>query len=159
MKAWQTWLAPYMSAVCREVNKWTQLFDATLIFIHMDLSAASESIVLAHLNHCQLLLPMIGTVLLPLWDKRKFRLVCEDVVWINTCSFNRQNKCGCALDGKFQVIIFCSHGLFKVISFEKMLYFCYCGWCSVKVNVCYFSFYSLWHVAETLHALRAQLWW
>lgn len=66
MKAWQTWLAPYMSAVCREVNKWTQLCDATLIFIHMDLSAASESIVLAHLNHCQLLLPMIGTVLLPL---------------------------------------------------------------------------------------------
>lgn len=54
------------------MNKWTQLFDVTVIFIHMDLSAASESIVRAHLNHCQLLLPMIGTVLLLLGPKRKF---------------------------------------------------------------------------------------
>lgn len=80
MKARQTWLAPYKSPVWREVNKWTQLFDATVIFIHMDLSAASESIVLAHLNHCQLLLPMIGTVLLLLGYKRKYTLVSEDVI-------------------------------------------------------------------------------
>lgn len=71
MKARQTWPAP----VWREINKWTQLFDATVIFIHMDLSAASENIVLSHLNHCQLLHPVIGTVLLLLRDKRKFRLV------------------------------------------------------------------------------------
>lgn len=42
----------YVSCVRkREVNKWTQLFDVTVIFIHMDLSAASECIVVAHLNH------------------------------------------------------------------------------------------------------------
>ena len=75
MKARQTWPASYKFPVWREVNKWTQLFDATVIFIHMDLSAASESIVLSHLNHCQLLRPVIGTVLLLLGDKRKFRLV------------------------------------------------------------------------------------
>lgn len=108
MKAWQTWPAPYKSPVWREVNKWTQLFDATVIFIHMDLSAASESIVLAHLNHCQLLHPVIGTVLLLLTAKRKFRLVCEDVVRINAHSVNQQNKCGCALA--------VSHGLFRTIS-------------------------------------------
>lgn len=80
MRAWQTFLAPYTSHVWKEVNKWTQLFDATVIFIHMDLSAASESIVLTHLNHCQLLLSVIRMVLLLLGEKRKFRLVCEDMV-------------------------------------------------------------------------------
>lgn len=80
MQAWQTWSAPYMFPVQRGFNKWTQLLDARVIFIHMDLSAASESIVLTHLNHCQLLLPVIGTVLLLLGDKRKFRLVCDYVV-------------------------------------------------------------------------------
>lgn len=55
--------AAHTPHVWGEVNKWTQLFDATVIFIHMDLSAASERIVRTHLNHRQPLLPMTGTVL------------------------------------------------------------------------------------------------
>lgn len=55
--------AAHTPHVWREVNKWTQLFDATVILIHMDLSAASERIVRTHLNHRQLLLPTTGTVL------------------------------------------------------------------------------------------------
>lgn len=63
--------APFTSHVWTEVNKWTQLFDATVIFIHMDLSAASENIVLTHLNYCQLPLPLIGMVLLVLGRKEE----------------------------------------------------------------------------------------
>lgn len=69
MKTRQAWPALYKFLVWREINKWTQLFDATVIFIHMDPSAASESIVAAHLNHCQLLLSMIGSVKLMFRDK------------------------------------------------------------------------------------------
>lgn len=55
--------AAHTPHIWREVNKWTQLFDATVIFMHMDLSAASERIVRTHLNHRQPLLPTTGTVL------------------------------------------------------------------------------------------------
>lgn len=59
MTKWQMWSTLDKFPVRREVNKWTQLFDVAVIFVHMDLSAASESIVIAHLNHCQLLLPRL----------------------------------------------------------------------------------------------------
>lgn len=123
MRKWQTSLAPYIIPVWREEHKWTQLFDLTVIFIHMDLFAASESIVPAHLNHCQLLLPVIGPVLLLLGDKRKFRLLCENVVWINTYSVHRLNECALAVSrGKFQFVAFYSLGSINTISAWKRLY-------------------------------------
>lgn len=106
------------------------------------------------------------------------RSVCDYAVWINAYSDNQQNKWQCALtvsQGRFLFIILSYFflSLWQVWVIQKciLLLRCFttslkglsvtviCGWCSLKVNLCRFSFYLLRHVAERLDALRAQLWW